>query len=141
MLAAVSFFETEADLAAADRLVALPDGVSPSRGGLDEPIIEAFRVGTMTLTWDGSGEVVVVEAREATDDDADEDDDEDDGPDPGNPLADGPDLLRVQLSAPAVRGFIVHANRVVASGRLPCPKRPWRSTGRGMQSTAPATSF
>ena len=33
----------------------------------------------------------------------------------------GPDLLRVRLSAPAARGFIARANDVVAAGRPPCP--------------------
>lgn len=85
--------------------------------GLDEPVIEAFRVGAMTLTWDGDRETVVVEAREIADDDEDDeaDDDEDDE------AEDGPDLLRVELSAPAARLFVAHAADVVAAGRPPCP--------------------
>src|SRR5712691_11600537 len=31
---------------------------------LDEPLIEAFRAGTLTLTWDGDQERIIVEARE-----------------------------------------------------------------------------
>jgi len=89
--------------------------------GLDEPIIEAFRVGTMTLSWDGSSEAVVVEAREASDEEAADDDDDDDDEPAFDASEDGPDMLRVQLSAPAARGFIVHANAVIAAGRPPCP--------------------
>ena len=82
--------------------------------GLDEPIIEAFRVGGMTLSWDGSSEVVVVEAREIVDEDAADDDDADDD-------EAGPDLLQVRLTAPATRGFIARATEVLGAGRPPCP--------------------
>ena len=99
------------------RGIELADGSEaiPARG-LDEPVIEAFRVGTMTLTWDGQSHVLVVEAREVTDEESGDENDEDE-----DELEDGPDLLRVRLSAPAARGFIAHANQVVAAGRLPCP--------------------
>jgi uncharacterized repeat protein (TIGR03847 family) len=95
----------------------MPAGTDSARPkGLDEPIVEAFRVGGMTLTWDGSSEVVIVEAREIVDEDsADEDVDETDD------AEDGPDLLRVRLSAPAARGFIARATEVLGAGRLPCP--------------------
>src|SRR3954447_25166383 len=87
------------------------DGIATS--GLDEPVIEAFRVDTMTLTWDGDDEALVVEAREVTDEDADDEDEAD--------AEDGPDLLQVRLTAPAARGFIARAAEVVSAGRLPCP--------------------
>ncbi len=83
---------------------------------LDEPLIEAFRAGSLTLGWDGGAERVLVEARAQDEDgeaiDPDEDDDEDE---------DGPDLLRVRLTAAAARAFVDRATRVVAGGRLPCP--------------------
>src|SRR5262245_3361354 len=67
------------------RGVDLPIGTEdPTGEGLQQPLIEAFRVGTMTLAWDGSSESVLVEARAVTEDDetegveAVEDDDEDD---------------------------------------------------------------
>src|SRR5215210_78214 len=42
---------------------------------LDEPIVEAFRAGTLTLGWDGTADRVLVEARAQTEDDeADEED-------------------------------------------------------------------
>jgi uncharacterized repeat protein (TIGR03847 family) len=83
---------------------------------LDEPVDEAFRAGSLTLGWDGGAGRVLVEARALDADgdavDPDEDDDEDE---------DGPDLLRVRMTAAAARGFVAHAERVVAAGRPPCP--------------------
>ncbi len=98
-------------------------------GRLQEPLTEAFRVGSMTLAWDSDQPSVVIEAREMTEDDdedlfvaddaADEDadgdeDDEDDD-------EDGPDVLQVRMSAPGIRGFIAQAAQVVSAGRPPCP--------------------
>jgi uncharacterized repeat protein (TIGR03847 family) len=92
-----------------------PEAPSDS-GGLDEPLNEAFRAGSLTLGWDGGAERVLVEAR-AQDADGEaidpEDDDEDD--------EDGPDLLRVRLTAAAARSFVAGATQVVAAGRPPCP--------------------
>lgn len=87
------------------------DDVAP----LDQPILEEFRVGTLALAWDGDNEQVIVEARAVTED---EDDDE--------PLSDdddenGPDVLRVRLSAAYARAFVKRAQRLVAAGRPPCP--------------------
>lgn len=85
-------------------------------GPLDEPLVEAFRAGSLTLGWDGGEERVLVEARAQDEDgeaiDPDDDDDEDE---------DGPDLLRVRMTAGATRAFVARALRVVASGRPPCP--------------------
>jgi uncharacterized repeat protein (TIGR03847 family) len=85
-------------------------------GPLDEPLVEAFRAGSLTLGWDGSADRVLVEARAQDEDgeavDPEEDDDEDE---------DGPDLLRVRITLSAARAFVDQAIQVVASGRLPCP--------------------
>jgi uncharacterized repeat protein (TIGR03847 family) len=98
------------------RGVELPAGTDSNEArGLDEPVIEAFRVGTMTLTWDGPTEALVVHAREATGEDGDEE-----GP-AVDEADDGPDVLQVRLTAPAARGFIVHAMQVMAAGRPACP--------------------
>ena len=90
--------------------------VDDDPGPLDEPLVEAFRAGSLTLGWDPDAERVLVEARAQDEDgeaiDPDEDDDEDE---------DGPDLLRVRLTASAARSFVARAARVVASGRPPCP--------------------
>jgi uncharacterized repeat protein (TIGR03847 family) len=85
-------------------------------GALDEPLNEAFRAGSLTLGWDGGAERVLVEARAQDADgeaiDPEEDDDEDD---------EGPDLLRVRMTASAARSFVARATEVVAAGRPPCP--------------------
>jgi uncharacterized repeat protein (TIGR03847 family) len=96
---------------------------SPADGEpLDEPLVEAFRAGTLTLGWDTDAERVLVEAREQLEEDEAhqeeeslveslEDDDDDEGP----------DLLRVRLTPVAARAFVDRAVSVVASGRPPCP--------------------
>lgn len=101
------------------------DGEPASDGApLDEPLVEAFRAGTLTLGWDTDAERILVEAREQVpEDELDPDevtadaielelDDE---------AEDGPDLLRVRLSPPAARAFVDRAVQVVAAGRPPCP--------------------
>jgi len=117
---------------------------------LDEPITEAFRATTLTLGWDGDTEQILVEARAETDEDDDDDEDEEDADeeDDDEPVIDlsaveglagsaagellaafegadddpeGPDTLRVRLTAEAARGFVNRAVEVVAAGRLPCP--------------------
>ena len=91
-------------------------GVDDDASPLDEPLVEAFRAGSLTLGWDPDAERVLLEARAQDEDgeaiDPDEDDDEDE---------DGPDLLRVRLTAEAARSFVARAARVVAGGRPPCP--------------------
>ncbi len=103
-------------------------------GSLEEPLVEAFRAGTLSLTWDGEHPAVVIEAQAATEDEEDGDDEGEEereseregqaavalptwtDEDPA-----GPDLLRVILSAAAVEAFAGHAEAVVAAGRPLCP--------------------
>lgn len=82
---------------------------------LDEPVVEAFRAGTLTLGWDGDAERVLVEAREQVE--GDEDDDDEEAEDDPN----GPDLFRVRLAPVSARAFVERAVRIVAAGRPPCP--------------------
>lgn len=82
---------------------------------LASPIEEEFRVGTMGLAWDGDAGLVVVEAHAQT---AEEDEE---APEPLTDTDEGPDVLRVRMSAAAARAFITRAERVVAAGRPPCP--------------------
>ena len=126
----------------ARRGVQVPEALAPSdddTAPLGEPLVEAFRVGTMTLGWDPQREQVVIEARaqqeadedeeveevEAGEADDDEDnDDEDDAPptlefDDSDP--DGPDLVRVRLTPLSARAFTERSLRMVAAGRPPCP--------------------
>lgn len=98
----------------------------PDAHPLIEPIIEQFRVGTLTLSWDTERERVVIEARELTEDDgaAEEDEeDEDDEPRPfvAQDVGDGPDVIRVQLAPTDARAFVTRAVAVVQAGRPPCP--------------------
>ena len=137
---------------------AAPDGATTDTAPLDEPLVEAFRATTLTLGWDADAGLVLVEARaepieielEAVDDD-DDDEDDDDGPEhehtaeldesiAASILAafeasaedeDGPDILRVRVTAAAARSFVARAAQVVASGRPPCPLcgQPLDATG------------
>jgi uncharacterized repeat protein (TIGR03847 family) len=88
---------------------------------LGEPLVEAFRVGAMTIGWDSARKVVVIQAAALTDDEdadasvidavlADDDD------------ADGPDLMRVRLTPAEIRAFVAQAARVIAGGRPLCPR-------------------
>jgi uncharacterized repeat protein (TIGR03847 family) len=83
---------------------------------LDEPINEAFRAGTLSLGWDTQDDLVLLEAREQTED---EEEDEEEAFD--DDADDGPDLLRVRMTALAARAFVGRALRVLAAGRPPCP--------------------
>ncbi len=104
------------------------DDVAP----LDEPLIEAFRAGTLTLGWDGERERILIEAHAMSDAEEAEDEDEDEMASDeavasaiedliADDDADGPDVLRVHLTAPAARAFVERALRVVRAGRPPCP--------------------
>lgn len=109
----------------AERLADLLDTVQRA-GGPDDPAVaddeplatpveEEFRVGNMGLAWDGDAEVCVVEAlaQVAGDEPADVE--------PLTDAVEGPDALRVRMSAGVARGFVQRALRVVAAGRPPCP--------------------
>jgi uncharacterized repeat protein (TIGR03847 family) len=97
---------------------AAPSVLPPSQDTepLDEPLNEAFRAGALALGWDAGAERILIEARadtgEAEEAAASILDDEDD---------DGPDLLRVRLTAQAARAFVDRAVQVVNAGRPPCP--------------------
>jgi uncharacterized repeat protein (TIGR03847 family) len=81
---------------------------------LEMPIEEEFRVGAMGLAWDGDAQLVVVEAQASGDEPADESTILED-------VEDGPDVLRVRITAEAARAFVERARRVISAGRPPCP--------------------
>jgi len=83
---------------------------------LDSPVDEEFRVGSMGLAWDGEDELVVIEALAQQ-----EAEDESELVEPLADVEEGPDALRVRITADAARAFIKRAERVVAAGRPPCP--------------------
>ena len=82
-------------------------------GGLEEPVVELFRVGAMALAWDSGSEAVVIEAQTPT-----EDGEYAELPDEAE---EGPDLLRVRIDAAQARGFVRRVEALVASGRPACP--------------------
>ena len=86
---------------------------------LDEPINEAFRVGTLSMGWDTQDDLVLVEARELIAVEEDEEEVEEEAFDDED--EDGPDFLRVRLTALAARTFVAQALRLVSAGRPPCP--------------------
>ncbi len=90
---------------------------------LDVPIEEDFRVASMSLTWDGEREVVVIECREVAEPDEDEDEEDDAvaGTDDLNLTPAEGSMLRVAITGLQARVFAHRAAAVVAQGRPPCP--------------------
>ena len=110
--------------------VPVPEALAPAdddTAPLDEPLVEAFRVGTMTLAWNGDGDEIVVEARARIEIDEDDEDDEEEDDESEEELEiadddpDGPDLVRVRLTPTRARAFAERALRTIAAGRPPCP--------------------
>jgi uncharacterized repeat protein (TIGR03847 family) len=106
----------------------LPDEPAPGdidTAPLEDPAHIVFRVGTMTIVWDGEDESVVVEARAI----ADEDEIDDDEPEAeavedaavDDNIDDDSDMIRVHLEPLKALAFAHRALEVVASGRPPCP--------------------
>lgn len=96
-----------------------PTPIEPDERPLDEPLNEAFRATTLTLGWDVDHERVLIEARAPSE--ADEEGEGEGAVEIDDDDEDGPDLLRVHLTADAARTFVERAFRVVRAGRPPCP--------------------
>ncbi len=94
-----------------------PTGTEDTRP-LDAPIEEEFRVGTISLAWDGEAERVVIECFEVNEAGEGEDDTEDL---PDTDEAATGTVLRVSLTGTLARAFAKRALAVVAAGRPPCP--------------------
>src|SRR5262245_26984444 len=107
--------------------VEIGDASESGEPQLSEPVVEQFRVGTLTLGWDSDRERVVIEARELSDEDegddpeSEEEEEEDEPAFVASDLTDGPDLVRVQLEPDAALEFATGALAVVQAGRPPCP--------------------
>jgi len=117
---------------------------------LEQPVVEEFRVGTLTLGWDADREMIVIEARELGDEDLEEEED-DEPQETANEMSDADqlraaiagvadaeavdvsdlDLVRVQLEPTAALEFASGALAVVQAGRPPCPMcgEPLEPTG------------
>jgi len=121
--------------------VAVGDELPGPAPQLAEPVIEHFRVGAMSLGWDGEAGRVVIEAREigeadevdevdeVDEEDTDEDEAEADSADEeGGQLRslaadidDPRDIVRVELEPQDALRFASGALEVVRAGRPPCP--------------------
>ena len=117
--------------------VAISDELPGPAPALAEPVVEQFRVGTMSLGWDGDAGRVVIEAREIGEADEEEhvESDEEEAvaetaeaavtPDELQSLAadadDPRDVVRVELEPQAALRFASGALEVVRAGRPPCP--------------------
>lgn len=134
-------FEKQQAIVLAERIDQLLDEVRASRDpenlvpdsapvelvdteSLDMPLFEEFRVGAMALGWDESAFAVVVEAHAISEDDSPV-------PELGEDGLDGPDTLRVWMSAPYARAFAHRVRAVSQAGRPPCPfcQQPLDSSG------------
>lgn len=96
------------------------DGVGPDVGDrnvtadkLEEPLVDAFRVGSMALGWNPSSERIVIEATPA---EADHD-----GSETGPSDPDKSNLLRVSIPAPIAVAFVARVGALLAAGRPTCP--------------------
>jgi uncharacterized repeat protein (TIGR03847 family) len=92
-------------------------------GPLDQPIVEEFRVGTITLSWDADAGLVVIELFPVTDEtvvmESFDDDDDDAEPEVEIEL-DASEVLIVKLEPGYARSFVQRAQSVVSAGRPPC---------------------
>lgn len=79
---------------------------------LEQPIVEEFRVGSMTLKWDNEDEHVEVAAYAVVEDDTEP---------PDDPEESDRDVMVVRLSGAEARAFVKRAQAVVGAGRPPCP--------------------
>jgi uncharacterized repeat protein (TIGR03847 family) len=74
---------------------------------LEQPIVEEFRGGTMTLSWDPEDERVVIEVFPV-------------GEEPDE-NGEAPEMLVVRLEPSPARAFVQRAAKVVGAGRPDCP--------------------
>lgn len=93
---------------------------------LDAPITEEFRVGDMTLSWDGNQERIVIELFSTAGPDAEEGDDSDDDsedlPDDDEQAGVGAsEVFIVTITPRDAREFVVRSEALVSAGRPPCP--------------------
>lgn len=82
---------------------------------MDTPIEDEFRVQSLSMAWDIGRRVVVIEAREVSD--------EDDDLEPSDPILSEPEggVMKVVLSPAQARAFVRRCASAVAGGRPACP--------------------
>ncbi len=96
---------------------AIPPVSLEDNAPLEQPIVEEFRAGNMSLSWDSGDERVVVEVFPL----AEEDGTESDSPEEEVQEPEPEEVLVVRLSAGLARAFSKRAQVVVSAGREPCP--------------------
>ncbi|RNL65776.1 DUF3090 family protein [Nocardioides marmoriginsengisoli] len=89
-------------------------------GPLDQPIVEEFRAGTITLSWDVEDERVVVEVFPVVEVDAPIEADEDDLVDLPIEEPEPDEIFVVRISPTQARVFATRAGSVVQAGRPAC---------------------
>jgi uncharacterized repeat protein (TIGR03847 family) len=90
---------------------------------LDQPIVEEFRVGTMTLSWDSQDNVVVIElfpVTEAPEPPGEESEAQQADESSESPEAEADEVVLVKLAPAYARAFVRRALTVVSAGRPPC---------------------
>jgi uncharacterized repeat protein (TIGR03847 family) len=96
---------------------------------LDEPLVEAFRVGVMALAWEPGRAEVVIEAQPQSDDG--------DYVEIADEATEGPDVMRVRIAPGPAREFVRRAAVLIAAGRPLCPfcGEPLEPTGHFCTTT------
>lgn len=98
------------------------DGPAEDTDPLQTPFDEDWHVQTLSLAWDESRSMIVIECHDHDPDEADDEADDGSAADPGaTPGALGRNSLRVSLTPVAARAFVRRTNALVAAGRPPCP--------------------
>ncbi|HVW34031.1 MAG TPA: DUF3090 family protein [Acidimicrobiia bacterium] len=94
-----------------------PDpGDDPSEVELVEPVLAEWVVGTIGVAYDETAGRFLVRLDELDEEDEGEEDEGD-----GDGLEGERGSARLALSRGQAQGFVVHAARIVSSGRPPCP--------------------
>ncbi len=98
---------------------------------LEQPIVEEFRVGTITLSWDSESGRVVIELFPVSDEEVVVSTDDVDGIEEDDGHGEVEVSLEVEVAADEVlvvkldpgyaRAFVLRAQSVVSAGRPPCP--------------------
>lgn len=98
---------------------------------LEQPIVEEFRVGTITLSWDSEAGRVVIELFPVSDEEVVVSTDDVDGIEEDDGHGEVEVSLEVEVAADEVlvvkldpgyaRAFVLRAQSVVSAGRPPCP--------------------
>ena len=112
------------ELMTADGVTSMIPAITPveqvDNGPLDQPIVEEFRAGTITLSWDTDDERVVVEVFPVVEVDVPIEADEDDLVDLPIDEPEPDELFVVRLTPAQARVFASRAASVVSAGRPAC---------------------